>query len=254
MSACVSDFPFDTVVFDLDGTLADTVPDIAAALNRALTRLDRPALGESAVRAMVGNGARALVRAALAAAGAADAELEQAAHAYFLHFYAERVCAGTRPYPGAGEALDGLAAAGARLAICTNKPEALSRALLAALGWEERFAAVVGGDSLSVRKPDPAPLIHAVACAGGGRAAFVGDSAVDADTARAAGLPFVAVGHGYRDRPLAALGADAAIDGLAALVPALRALGSARNSPAAGTLHLHNDEDRSEGRRGRRGE
>jgi phosphoglycolate phosphatase len=96
--------------------------------------------------------------------------------------------------------------------------------LLAALGWERRFEAVVGGDTLPVRKPDPAPLLEAIARAGGGRAAFVGDSIIDAETARAAGVPFVAVSFGFSDRPVGELGADAVIDSYDEMVPALRRL------------------------------
>jgi phosphoglycolate phosphatase len=113
-----------------------------------------------------------------------------------------------------------------RLAICTNKPERLSRALVDALGWRGRFAAIVGGDTLPLRKPDPAPLREAIARAGGGRAAFVGDSIIDAETARAAAIPFVAVSFGFADRPADQLGADAVIDSFADLLPALERLQS----------------------------
>ena len=120
------------------------------------------------------------------------------------------------------QALDALAARGVKLAICTNKPERLTHLLLDALGWTGRFAAIVGGDTLPVRKPDPAPLHEAIARAGGGRAAFVGDSITDADTAKAARPAFVAVSFGFSDRPVAELGADAVIDHYAELIPALR--------------------------------
>jgi len=110
------------------------------------------------------------------------------------------------------------------VAVCTNKSEALTFALLEALGWKGRFGTVVGGDTLPVRKPDPAPLLEAIRRAGGGRAAFVGDSITDADTARAAGVPFVAVSFGFSDRPVEALGADAVIDRFEQLLPALRGL------------------------------
>ncbi len=120
--------------------------------------------------------------------------------------------------------MDELAARGVKLAICTNKPERLTHLLVDALGWTGRFAAVVGGDTLAVRKPDPAPLHEAIARAGGGRAAFVGDSITDAETAKAAGLPFVAVSFGFSDRPVAELGADAVIDSYAELIPALEPL------------------------------
>ena len=115
-------------------------------------------------------------------------------------------------------------AAGASLAICTNKPERLTHLLIDALGWRGRFGAIVGADTLAVRKPDPAPAREAIARAGGGRAVFIGDSITDAETARAAELPFVAVSFGFADRPAEALGADAVIDRYAALAETLAAL------------------------------
>ena len=217
-------FPFDTVAFDLDGTLADTAPDLAAALNHTLAMLGRPAVAPEAVRGLIGHGARALLRRGLAASGPSDEALVDRGYPIYREYYAANICAGTAIFPALEEALDDLRAAGVALAVCTNKPEGLSRTLLAALGWENRFDAVVGGDTLPVAKPDPAPLREAIARAGGGRAAFVGDSIVDADTARAAGLPFIAVSFGFSDRPVADLGADAVIDDYAQLVPALRRL------------------------------
>ena len=144
----------------------------------------------------------------------------------FIDFYLDHICIGTRPYGGLEAVLDRLAARGIRLALCTNKAEVLTFALLEALGWQRRFDAVVGGDTLPVRKPDAAPLHEAIARAGGGRAAFVGDSITDADTARAAGLPFVAVSFGFSDRPVEALGADAVIDSYEELEAALARISS----------------------------
>jgi phosphoglycolate phosphatase len=122
--------------------------------------------------------------------------------------------------------MDDLTARGVALAVCTNKTKRMTDLLIDALGWSDRFAAVVAADTLTVRKPDPAPLLEAIARAGGGKAAFVGDSITDAETAKAAGIPFVAVGFGYCDRPVEALGADAVIDSYAQLVPALTRLGT----------------------------
>jgi phosphoglycolate phosphatase len=213
--------PFRTVAFDLDGTLADTAPDIAAALNRMLVALRRQALAEDTIRSLVGHGARSLVERALTATGGAPEALIDRGLPLYLDFYAQDVCSGTLPYPGVERALDALAAADVSLAVCTNKVEGLTRQLLAALGWTERFVAVVGGDTLLTRKPDPAMLHEAIALAGGGRAAYVGDSMTDADTARAAAVPFVAVSFGFSDVPAAAFGADAVIDHFDELVPAL---------------------------------
>ena len=218
-------FPFDLVAFDLDGTLADTAPDLAAALNHALGALGRPQVPPESVRHLVGHGARALLRRGLATGGEAPEALVDAGFPHFIDYYAANICRGTRPYEGVEAALDGLAADGVKLALCTNKPERLTRLLLEALGWNRRFAAIVGGDTLAVRKPDPAPLHEAIRAGGGGRAAFVGDSIIDADTARAAGIPFVAVSFGFSDRPVDALGADAVIDDYRELMETLGRLG-----------------------------
>ncbi len=216
--------PFDTIVFDLDGTLVDSAPDLAAALNHALAYLGRPIVAPESVRDLVGHGARALLRKGLATSGDASEALVETGFPAFIDFYAANICNGTRPYPGVDEALDALAQRGLRRAICTNKPERLTHLLFDALGWTGRFDAVVGGDTLQMRKPDPAPLREAVARAGGGRAVMIGDSITDADTARAAGMPFVAVSFGFSDRPVEMLGADAVIDSFAELLPALERL------------------------------
>jgi len=217
-------FPFDVVAFDLDGTLADTAPDLAEALNHSLQALGRPLVPPASVRHLIGHGARALLRRGLAASGEAPEELVELGFPIFLEHYAAHICDGTRLFPGIEEALDAVERAGAALAVCTNKQEALTMKLLGALGLSGRFAAIVGGDTLSVRKPDPAPLFEAIARAGGGRAVLVGDSITDADTARAAGVPFVAVSFGFSDRPVEQLGADLVIDSYEELKAALEPL------------------------------
>jgi phosphoglycolate phosphatase len=216
--------PFDVIVFDLDGTLADTAADLAAALNHALRALGREDVPAEAVRGLIGHGGRALLRRGLEATGAASEALVEQGYPILLDHYSRHICDATRPYPGVEAALDAIEAAGARIAVCTNKAEGLTRALFDALGWRDRFAAVVGGDTLASRKPDAAPLREAVARAGGGRAVLVGDSITDAGTARAAGMPFVAVSFGFRDRALEELGADAVIDRYEDLMAALAAL------------------------------
>ena len=212
------------VLFDLDGTLADTAPDIAAGINRMLADFGRPQLAEAEIRPLIGDGARNLLRRVLETSGPAPETLLDEAHPRYLDHYAAHICEGTVRYPNVEQAMDDLAALNVRLAICTNKSTRMTRLLLDALGWTDRFAAMVCGDTLPVFKPDPRTLLETIRQAGGGRAALVGDSLIDGRTARAAGTPFVAVGFGYRDRPVEALCADAVIDDYADLIPALRAL------------------------------
>lgn len=214
---------FRTVVFDLDGTLVDSAPDLAAALNHVLADLGRPPIPLDGVVTMIGNGARMLLRRGLTATGGFDDALLEHAYPQFMRHYADNICNLTRPYPGVEAALDALSDLGVALAVCTNKPETPARALIDALGWQSRFAAIVGDDTVTL-KPDPAPLLHAIAQAGGGSAAFVGDSIVDVETARAAKVPCIAVSFGFAGAPAADLGADAVIDKFDALIPALRDL------------------------------
>ena len=219
-------FPFDVVAFDLDGTLADTSPDLTAALNHALGTFGRPSIDPESVRHMVGHGVRALLERGLSATGDVNEAMIERGMPIFLEYYEAHIADGTRPYPGVEETLAALEARGVALAICTNKLEGLARRLIDGLGWNDRFAAIVGGDTLPQRKPDPAPVHEAVRRAGGGRAAFVGDSISDTDAARAAGLPCVALTFGFRDRPAEELGADILIDRFDALLPALERLGA----------------------------
>lgn len=216
---------FDVVAFDLDGTLADTSADLADALNHALESLGRPRLLLDEITLMVGHGTRALMRKGLAATGGGeDALLERGLNA-LTGFYENNICRHTREYVGATGALVTLRATGVRTAICTNKPERLAAMLVDALGWSAKFDAIIGGDTLGVSKPDAGPLLEAIKRCGGGRALYVGDSITDAETARAANIPFVAVSFGFRDRPVAALGADAVIDRFADLGAAMQNLG-----------------------------
>ena len=213
-----------TIVFDLDGTLVDTGPDLTDALNHALRALGRPPVAEAAVRDMVGSGALKLIERGLAATGADAEELRRAMMPLFLDHYAANIAARSRPYPGCEAALAALAEAGCRLAICTNKRTDLSRLLVDALGWSGRFAAIVGSDAVPARKPDPGHLLAAIAAAGGdpADALFVGDTHFDSQAAQAAGIPFVAVAFGFAAEPVEGLGADAVIDHFDALVPAIR--------------------------------
>lgn len=216
-----------TIVFDLDGTLVDTAPDLCAALNHALGELGRPGVPAGDVRHMVGHGARRLLERGLAASGVVTPALIEAGMTPFLRFYAENIAVGSRPYPGIEAAMDAMVAEGSVLAICTNKPVALSQALILALGWHGRFAANLGFDSVPRPKPDPGHLFAAIEAAGGRpeTTVFVGDSITDTTTAAAAGIPVIAVSFGFSDRPAHELGATAVIDDYAALIPALRLLG-----------------------------
>ena len=218
---------FDTIVFDLDGTLIDSAPDLAEALNRVLAENGLPAVPPDSVRHMVGEGAARMIARGFAAAGRPlpDPPPEALRQRFLVH-YADCMTDSTRPWPGVAAALERLAADGRRMAVCTNKPEAMSHAVLDRLGLAGFFRAVLGGDSLEVRKPDPRHLTETVRRAGGTaeRAAMVGDSAADVDAARAAGVPVVAVTFGYTRVAPGALGADALIGHFDELVPALERL------------------------------
>lgn len=185
-----------TLLLDLDGTLVDSVPDLAAALNRLMAARDLAPFTEADTATMVGDGVARLVGRAFAARGqTADA----AAIAAYAADYGAHYAVASRLYPGVPDTLAALEAGGWRLAVCTNKPEVPARALLAALGIGGRFAAIGGGDSFPVRKPDPAHLLATLAAAGGdpGAAVMAGDHANDLAAARAAGLPGIFAAWGY---------------------------------------------------------
>ena len=203
---------FNLYVFDLDGTLVDTAPDLAASMNHALGVLGRPRVPVDSVRDMVGHGARKLLEHGLAATGEVSEALVEQGVKPFLEHYRANIAVGSKPFDGVERALDRLAGQGARLAICTNKPEYLARSLLSALGWEMRFVALLGADSQAYRKPDPRHLHDTIAAAGGGNALFIGDSKTDADTALAANIPLMLVRFGYSTEPVENLGADALLD------------------------------------------
>ena len=214
-----------TIVFDLDGTLVDTAPDLVGALNVLLAREGLPTLPLAEVRVMIGQGARALITRGFAAAGAPlDEARLSALFGDFIVHYRAHIADESRPFPGIVDALDVLAGAGAGLAVCTNKPTDLSVALLDALGLSHRFAAVIGADATPAQKPAAAHLVTAIERAGGRveRAVMVGDSASDAGAARAAGVPLVLVSFGYTDIPARELGADVLIDHFAELPAACR--------------------------------
>lgn len=220
-------FPFDIVGFDLDGTLLDTAYDLGHALNHALALAGRAPVPLDDVRRYVGGGTRSMLRNALDATGGVDETALPALQEALVAYYADNIAAHTRLFPGGEAMLEALEAAGVKLAIATNKLERLAVRLFAELGMLDRFACVIGGDTMGNGRAKPAPdMLHEmVARCGGGRAAFVGDTTFDVGAARAAGLPVVAVSFGFNDRPAHELGADAVIDHFDALVPALRRLG-----------------------------
>ncbi|MBI3452562.1 MAG: phosphoglycolate phosphatase [Rhodospirillales bacterium] len=205
------------IVFDLDGTLVDSAPDLSAALNRLLVEHRRATVPLAAVRQMVGDGAAKLVERGFSATGGMPAETAPLVRR-FLEIYTAGIADLSRPFPGVTAALDRFAAAGIALGVCTNKPTPASRALLDALDLTRFFAAILGGDG-PVRKPDPRHLTAVLDQLGAAPAAalMVGDSMNDVAVARAAKVPVVAVSFGYTKVPAAELGADALIDDFAEL-------------------------------------
>jgi phosphoglycolate phosphatase len=198
------------IVFDLDGTLADTAHDIIATLNFILAREGLEPIPLALARDLIGQGSRALLLRGFALQGREIApEKLDRLFAEFLAHYAEHLVDETRLFPGVEAALERLSGIGHRLAVCTNKHEAPSRDLLTKLGVAPLFAAICGRDTFPFCKPDPRHLTQTVRLSGGdGRAIMVGDSKTDIDTARAAGLPVIAVPFGYSDTPVAELSPD----------------------------------------------
>lgn len=207
------------VLLDLDGTMLDTVADLAAATDAMLVDLGHAPIGESAVRTYVGKGARVLVRRALAGSLDApfdDAAVDAAMPAFERHYERENGTS-ARLYPHVVEGLAAMRAKGLRLACVTNKPQAFAAALLERTGLARFFAATVGADPRVARKPDPAPLLHACDRLGvePAHAVAVGDSMNDVQAAHAAGMPVIVVPYGYNEgRPASALEADAHVDDL----------------------------------------
>ncbi len=226
----MSDFPFDIVGFDLDGTLLDTHEDLAAAVNHALALIERVPVPPSEVRKLVGGGARLMLERALTVTGGIPEDEVDRLHRELLGFYEANIAIHTNLFPGGLAMLDGLAARGVKLAVVTNKLEGLAVRLFDELALRDRFFTIIGGDTLGIerRKPKPDMLKEMVNRAGGGvrplRAAYVGDSSFDTGAARAAGLPCVAVSFGFNDLPLDQLGATTVIDHFDELIPALEAL------------------------------
>lgn len=216
-----------SVVFDLDGTLIDTAPDLVATLNVILAREGLPPVALNEARPLIGFGARHLIERGLAlqAATATPAEVDRL-YADYIAYYADHIADRSQPFPGLEAALDTLEAEGCRLAVCTNKLEWLSIRLLEALNLAGRFAAICGQDTFGVQKPNPEILRRTVLSAGGelSQAIMVGDSATDIATARGARVPVIAVDFGYTSTPVADLGPDRVISAFQALPAAVAEL------------------------------
>jgi phosphoglycolate phosphatase len=213
-----------TIVFDLDGTLIDTAPDLIDTLNVVLAQEGVPDVPFATARRLIGGGARGMIERALASEGrsCATAEVDRLFSAFIAH-YAAHIADRSRPFPQLAATLERLAIAGHRLAVCTNKLEWLSIRLLHTLQLAQHFAAICGRDTFGVHKPDPEILRRTVLRAGGepSRAIMVGDSRTDVHTARAANVPVIAVDFGYSDVPIATLQPDRIISSFADLPAAI---------------------------------
>ena len=229
-----SDLPMTSpriVVFDLDGTLVDTAPDLINALNFVLDREGVPAVPLHAARNMIGAGARKLIERGLEVDGRiTSVEDINRMMGDFIDYYAAHIADDSRPFEGLESALDELTARGFRFAVCTNKLEWLSKLLLDRLALCSRFSAICGADTFGVAKPDPVILQQTVARAGGqlSAAIMVGDAGPDIGVARRAGIPVIGVEFGYTDVPIADLKPDLLIGHMRDLPDAVERLTASR--------------------------
>ena len=203
------------VIFDLDGTLIDSAPDIHAAVNLTLAEIGAARIDLRQVKSFIGNGVGVLIEKVRAARGLTLPQPEVLER--FMQHYNANPATLTTLYPNVRATLELLTAQGTALGVCTNKPEGPTREILAAFDLTRFFSAVVGGDTLTARKPDPAPLAYAVAALNRPTTAYVGDSEVDAETAQRAALPFAIFSQGYRKTPISELPHDASFDDFAEL-------------------------------------
>ena len=227
------------VVFDLDGTLAETAGDLMGALNHVLAGDGLPPLPVGDARSLLGAGGRALIRRGFTAAGRPlDEDRLEGLFADFLSFYEAHIADHSHLFPGVLAALDRLEREGYGFAVCTNKMEGTAQRLLAVLGVAERFRAICGQDTFAVSKPQPGALLGTIARAGGRpeHSVMVGDSRTDIDTAKAAGVPVVAVDFGYTDRPVSDFAPDRVIGHFEALPDAVAAL--IARGPREGTVRI----------------
>ena len=220
-----------TLVFDLDGTLVDTAPDLINALNFVLDREGLPPVPLQSARNMIGAGARKLIERGLELEGrVAGIDDISRLTADFIDYYAAHIADASRPFDGLENALDDLQARGYRFAVCTNKLEWLSKRLLDQLGLSSRFSAICGADTFGISKPDPAILQQTILRAGGqlSSSIMVGDAGPDIGVARRAGIPVIGVEFGYTDVPMADLKPDRLINHMRELPAAVRSLAAHR--------------------------
>jgi phosphoglycolate phosphatase len=215
-----------TIIFDLDGTLVDSVPDLANALDRLMVEEGLPKIGRKRARSLIGHGIRAFIRAAFSFHGmSVSAEREGQLVLRFKAIYANALADETTVYPGVADTLAALRAQGHCLGVCTNKDEVFARTILARLDLENFFVTVAGPDTFGFTKPDPRHLTATIGLIDPARpAVFVGDSEVDAETAIAAKVPVIVLTHGYCKVPHARLGADRLADSFAELPVMIRDL------------------------------
>ena len=219
----MAQFPFDIVAFDLDGTLLETHRDLGTAVNHALAVGGYETVPVESAKSLIGGGAKAMLKQALVQQGGVSDEEFRRLYKEMLAYYGNNYAVHTRSYPHAEQVLDVLREYGVRLAVVTNKFENFARGVLESLGMIERFDTVIGGDTMGKgrAKPAPDPIIEARKRCGDGSIVFIGDSSYDMASARAAEVPFVAACYGYCDRRPEEFGADATIDSLDQLIPAL---------------------------------
>ena len=231
MSLLMTDFPFDIVGFDLDGTLLDTSGDLTAAVNHTLAIAGKPPLALEDVKPMIGGGAKMMLEHGLKATGGIAEEEFRPLYRAMMAYYTEHVSVHTKPFPGAVDLLDQLDAIGVRYGVVTNKFESLAVRALTDLGLYDRMVTVIGVDTLGKEraKPKGDPIIELIARAqalgSGPRAVFIGDSIYDTMSAKAAGVPSVACAFGFLMHSVEEMNADAVIDHFDELIPTLRKLG-----------------------------
>lgn len=227
----MSDFPFAAIGFDLDGTLVDSFRDLGEAVNHALELGGFERVAVESSKDLIGGGAKIMLARAVEAQGGLPEDEFRPLYKQMLAYYAENNAVHTAPYPHAREMIAELKSRGVKVAVVTNKFEEFARSILTRIDFIEPFETVIGGNSLGkgpdgqfLAKPHPDPIHKAKEICGGGTFAFVGDSTYDVKAAKAAGVPVVGAAYGYCDKPPRELGADAVIDSLEGLIPALEAL------------------------------